>query len=362
LRTQRGWGTEGQRGQLLKDTRQVAIVAATIPASAFLANLLPWWRFSIPMVSLVASVALFAAAISGLALLRPWRAQPLGPMVVVCTATMTILTVDLLTGSRLQLSSLMGLQPVIGGRFYGMGNATFALFATAALLLATFLGDHLLTLGKPRYAAAAVAAIGMGAVVIDASPTLGSDLGGPPALLVGVIVLVLAVLDIRLTWRRTVAMGAGIGAFLGLLGLLDWLRPADSRSHLGRFLQTVLSGGGWDLIVAKISQSLALVLADPVSLLIPVVLVLFAVILWRPMRAAGAPFRPSFARVQLLRPGLIAITVMWVIGAALNDYGAAIPAVGATLACPLVIAIALRTLEDQKAAMPVTTRASRHRR
>ena len=56
---------------------------------------------------------------------------------------------------------------------------------------------------------------------------------------------------------------------------------------------------------------------------------------------------------------------MWVVGAALHDSGAAIPAAGATLACPIAIAIAiaLTTLEDERAARPVaTTRASRHRR
>jgi hypothetical protein len=66
--------------------------------------------------------------------------------------------------------------------------------------------------------------------------------------------------------------------------------------------------------------------------------------------------------------------IMWVVGFALNDSGAAIPAAGATLACPLVIAMAIRSFSDQikdeindeikdeAAAQPVLTRASRHRR
>ena len=54
-------------------------------------------------------------------------------MVVVLEAIAdAVLALDVMTGSRLQLSSLMGLQPVVAGRFYGMGNPTFALFATAA--------------------------------------------------------------------------------------------------------------------------------------------------------------------------------------------------------------------------------------
>ena len=359
----RGSGTAGQRLQILLDTRRVAIIAATVPASTFLANLLPWWRFSVPMVGLVASVALFAGPISVLALLGPWHRRPFGPMGVVCVTTLAVLTLDVMTGSRLQLSSLMGLQPVIGGRFYGMGNVTFALFATATLLLCTAVGNHLVTIGQPRYAAGAVAAIGLGAVIVDASPSLGSDLGGPPALLPAVILLVMAILQIRLTWLRGLAIGGGVGAFLVLLGLLDWLRPAESRSHMGKFVQTMLDGGAWDIIVRKLGQNTTLLFANPLSLLIPVVLVLSAYILARPNWWAAAPLRRPFARFQLLRTGLIAIVVMWVIGAALNDSGAVIPAVGATLACPLVIAVALRTLEDERAARPVaTTRASRHRR
>jgi hypothetical protein len=357
-----GWGTEAQRHQLLVNTRRLATIAATVPVSTFLANLLPWWRFSTPLVSIVASVALFATIISAIALLGPWHKRTFGPLVVVCVTTMAVLAVDVMTGSRLQLSSLLGLQPVIGGRFYGMGNVTFALFATATLMLSIAVGNHLITLGQRRNAAAAVAAIGIGAVIIDASPSWGSDLGGPTALLPAVIYLVIAILQIKLTWRVVLAIGGGVTAFCVLLGLMDWLRPAESRSHLGRFVQTAIDGGGWDIIARKLAQNATLFFSNPLSLLIPVVLVLFGYVLARPTWWAAAPLRRPFADIPLLRPGLIAIMIMWVIGFALNDTGAAIPAVGAMLACPLVIAIAIRTFDDQVEARPMLTRASRHRR
>jgi len=358
----RGWGTGAQRHQLLGVTRRIATIAATVPVSTFLANLLPWWRFSVPLVSVVASVALFSTAISSLALLGPWRRRLFGPPAVVCVATMAVLALDVMTGSRLQLSSLLGLQPVIGGRFYGMGNVTFALFATATLMLCTAVGNHLITIRRPRIAAAAVAGIGLVAVVVDMSPSWGSDIGGPPALLPGVILLVLTILQIRLTWRRSLAIGGGIGVFLVVLGLLDWLRPAESRSHLGRFVQTAIDGGAWDIIVRKLDQNITLLFGQPLSLLVPVGLVMLAAILARPTSRAAGPLRRSFGRVQLLRSGLIAVLVMWVLGFALNDSGAAIPAVGGTLAVPLVLAIALRTLEDERVAGPSgpgTTHASR---
>ncbi len=357
-----GSSSISQRRQLLRITGRVAIVAATVPVSTFLANLLPWWRFSLPLVSVVASVAIFATAISLLALLGPWRRHLFGPLVVVCVVTMVVLAADVMTGSRLQLSSLLGLQPVIGGRFYGIGNVTFAVFATATLMLCTAVGNHFVQVQQRQVAAAAVAAIGLVAVIIDASPSWGSDLGGPPALLPGVILLVLTTLQIKLTWRRWLAIGGGIGGFLVLLSLLDWLRPAESRSHLGRFVQTALNGGAWSIIARKLDQNMSLLLASPLSLLIPVVLVLLAYILAKPTSRAARPLRRSFGRVPLLRPGLIAVLVMWVIGFALNDTGTAIPAVGLTLAPPLVIAIALKALEDELRAEPATTRASRHLR
>ena len=180
-------------------------------------------------------VGLFAAAISALALLGPWRYRLFGPLVVVCTTTMAVLTLEVMTGSRLQLSSLMSLQPVVGGRFCGMGSVAFAVFATPTLRLCTAVG-HLASIGRTRYAAAAVASIGMGALLVDVSAPLGGDLGVPAALLPGVVLLVLAILAVRLTWRLILAIAGGVWGFLvllGLLGLLDRLRPAQSRSLLG---------------------------------------------------------------------------------------------------------------------------------
>ena len=78
---------------------------------------------------------LFVAVIATVALRGPWGRWALGPMAIVSATTMLVLAVDVMSGSRLQLSSLMGLQPVVAGRYYGMGNPTFALFATATILL-----------------------------------------------------------------------------------------------------------------------------------------------------------------------------------------------------------------------------------
>jgi hypothetical protein len=62
--------------------------------------------------------------------------------------------------------------------------------------------------------------------------------------------------------------------------------------------------------------------------------------------AWGAPaLQLAYERCPALRPGLTALIVMLGIGFAVNDSGTVVPAVGATLAIPLLIAASVRVLE-----------------
>jgi hypothetical protein len=326
--------------------------------STFLANLLPWWRFPIAMISVVAAVGLFVAINAVAALRGPWGRWALGPMAFVSATTMVVLAVDVMTGSRLQLSSLMGLQPVVGGRFYGMGNVTFALFATATIMLCIAVADHFVRAGRRPVAVGAVSAIGLAAVVVDASPAWGSDFGGPPAFLPALAFFVLAVAGVRLTWRRALAIGGGTVLFLLVIGFADWLRPPESRSHLGRFVQTAIDGGAATIILRKARQNWDILTGSTLTLLVPIGLVFIVYILARPTSWGSRALQRAYERAPLLRPGLISLLVLFLIGFAANDSGTAIPAVGATLALPLVIAISVRTLLDETRSAETTTSAT----
>jgi hypothetical protein len=355
----RDFGSIDLRLRLLRVTRRVAVIAATIPAATFLANLLPWWRIPIPAVSAVFSVGLFVAVISAVALLGPWARRITGPLVVVALATLLVLGGDVMTGSHLQISSLMGLQPVVGGRFYGMGNVTFALFATAALLLCIAVSSHFVRRGNPRAAAIAALVIGLAAVVVDGYPGWGADGGGPPALLPGLVYLVLAILGIRMTWRRGAILAAGTVALFLLVGFLDSLRGTEKQSHLGRFFRSIFEGGAGDIIIRKLQQNIDILFGNyPLALLVPVALVFVIVILARPTSWGSRSLQRSYEAVPTLRPGLIALLITLTIGFAINDSGVAIPANGAIIAVPLIIAVSVRVLEDE-ARGSATTRASR---
>ncbi len=356
----RKFGSDATRVRLLGVVRTVAVVAATVPVSTFLANLFPWWRFSVPMVAVVASVGLFVAAISCLALLTPIGRTLMGPLAVVSGVTMSVLAVDVMTGSRLQLSSLMGLQPVVGGRFYGMGNVTFALFGTCTILLCIALSHPPVLAGRPRLAAAIVGVVGSAAVLVDGAPFWGADGGGPPALIPGLVYFVLTILGVRMTWRRWGALAGGTVLLFLLVGFLDWLRPVESRSHLGRFFQTLIDGGAWDVITRKFAQNMAILFGNyPLTLLVPIALAFVIYVLARPTSWGSRALQRSFDRAPTLRPGLVALAITLTIGFAINDSGTAIPAVGATVAVPLIVAVSVRTLEEESRTRPGTRAATR---
>jgi hypothetical protein len=348
------------RRRTLRLLQRTAVVFAAVPAATYLANLVPWWRGQLPGLSVTVIVVGFVIPIALAALLGPWASRPLGPMGVVGGLTAAVLAGDVLFGSHLMLSSLMGVQPVIAGRWYGFSNPGFALFATGCLLLAIAVADPLVRAGRIRAAAGAIVGIGLVATVIDGTPGLGSDFGGPPAIIPAFGVLALLVAGVRITWARAAAMAGITVAVLAALSLLDWLRPAQERTHLGRFVQTLLDGGAGSVVQRKLMQNVEILFGSWYSALLPAAAVFVVLVLARPVRWGVRPLQAAYDRSPVLRHGVVAFVVLVGIGFAMNDSGTAIPAVAATLALPLLIAVSARALElddaDRLAAAITRTR------
>ena len=82
---------------------------------------------------------------------------------------------------------------------------------------------------------------------------------------------------------------------VGTVAVLDWLRPAADRSHLGRFVEQVLTGEAWTVVSRKGQANLDILLRSPLAWMLPVAIVA-AVWLLRP----GGLLR---SRARRRRPG-----------------------------------------------------------
>lgn len=354
-----------RRGRLLT---VLATTATAVPVASFLAGLLPWWRASSPVTALTLTVLGLAALVAALARSGPWRRDPLAPVATVAAVTLAVLGVDMICSARLGLVSVLGLQPVTAGRFYGQGNVGFGIALGAFLVLAaallTWLGgrDGVAPRARPGHgpgagqpaavgsqpvagswsAAAAVALLGGAFTVVGAAPWGGADFGGVLAVVVATGLLVLTALGLR--WTPGVTLG------LGLLGVvvaasvmvLDWLRGPERRTHLGGFVQHVLDGEALGIVTRKLDQSLGILVAYPLSWLAVVALALFAVVVVR---------RPAWSaplwRQEGLRPAALAGLVAMVLGWVLNDSGIAVVALALTVLVGAALAVVAEPHRDR---------------
>ena len=293
--------------------------------STFVANLVPWWRSGEP----VAVFLVVVGVVVGLLTVAAWlaeRAVSLGALRLVAVVTLLVLGGDVLTGSALQLGSVFGQNPIIGGRFYGLGNTSFALYGLAVLVVVGWVAAW----GRSvvaRLSAGLAAVVLVVALAVEALPALGADFGGPPGLLLGGLVVVASAAGVRLTRGRVLVAVVGAGALAAVVAVLDWLRPAESRTHLGEFVQSVVSGEAGAVVGRKLAQNVAN-LASPPLLAIAMATVVLVVVAWR------TGWRPVDAGTVVLRGA----AVMAVVAFLVNDSGLVIPAFVALVLAPLLVA------------------------
>jgi hypothetical protein len=345
----RRWGGTERRVRVLQALRRTALVFAAVPVSTYLANLVPWWRANHPLAALALSLLVALLAVTAIALLGPWRRELLGPFGAVAGITGLVLLVDVVTGSTLQLSSLMGYSPLVAGRFYGFGNLAFSLFATGMLFAVTAVADTLLRNDRQRLAVAAVIVTGVVAVLVDGWPRWGSDFGGVLALVPGFAVLALLVAGVRVSWWRAALIGLAAAATIAVVAYLDWRNPAADRSHLGRFVQQVLDGEATTIVQRKLEANLRAFRNYLLALIVPIGFAFVVLVLMRPGASRAAGLARAYERSPTLRSGVIAVLVTLGIGFAVNDSGIAIPAVALFVAIPLLLAASVRALELDEA-------------
>jgi hypothetical protein len=335
---------------------QIAFIyLAACPVATFLANLFPWDRAGSPdaAASRIVMISLAAAALlSALALAGPWRRQPLGPSLVVAAVTVAVLGVDVMTGSRLQFASLFGLSPLVGGRFYGLGNVAFSLFAVAAVFVAVGLAGAALRAERRRLAAAVTLGWGLAVAHVDGWPRFGADLGGMIAITAAFVTMAAIMPRLRWTLLRVAGVAAVAIAVPAVIAVLDWLRPAASRSHLGDFVQSVIDGSAGETIRRKAEANLASFGDFLLAPLTPVVAVVFAVVVIAPERVRATWVTRSYRLVPALRAGLVAVVVLAVVGFLVNDSGLIVTEVVMLLAVPLgtaTVVAAARTTPPPRA-------------
>ena len=324
------------RPRIALGAAMAGMVVLAVPPVTFLAGLVRYDRLGLTGYTFAVfgvAVVLAAAAWS----LRRWHL--LAPALALAALSWLVQIVDIVTGGRLQINTTLGYSPIVAGRFQGFGNLAFAVVAAAAIVLATGLWGEAPAprAARDRWWWLAVALLAV-TVVADGWPAFGSDVGGVLASVPAFALVAIVLAGWKVNVRRAVAIGAGAVVVVAAFALVDLARPADERTHLGRFVADIGNGDAWLVLRRKIQSNWHVLISTPWTLVVLALVGALAVVALRR--------RGLVADVQAKTPGLRACLlgslVLAVLGFAFNDSGIAVPAMMIGVVVPWLLLVTLR--------------------
>lgn len=273
------------------------------------------------------------AAVLTLALLRGYRALAVASALVVLAYA-----IDVIVGSPLTSLSLLGPNPGLGVRFYGIGNELEALLA---VLVVAGTGAAIAGFWPRlpfRDCAAVFLTVGLLLALVFAAGRFGADVGAAIVLPIGAAVAAAAIAARR--WRTVLLAIAAPLLVLALIAFSDLVSGANA--HLTR---SVLDAGGLgDLadVAQRRLQLSAHSFARPVVLFfLPLIAALaVAAVLGRDW------LRALLARSPAMRAGLLGALAATLAGTLANDSGALLLEIGTAY---LLVFLAFTWSEESRA-------------
>jgi hypothetical protein len=292
--------------------RVVALSVVYLPLALLLGAAIEPSRTVETVLTIVTAPAL---AFLTLRLVGGYRALALASGVTVAACA-----VDVVAGSPLTALSLLGPDPGLGVRFYGIGNELEALLAVLVIAgTGAALAGYRRRL-PPARAAAAFLVVGLGLAFVFALGRFGADVGAAIVLPFGAAVAA-ATIGARGIRSALLIVAAPVAA-VGVLALIDLATGANS--HLTR---SVLDAGGLNQVAEVAQRRLELSahsFARPVVYLFMPLVIVVAVLAYLGRDRVAAWLR----RVPPMRAGMAGALAAVVIGALANDSGALVIEIG----------------------------------
>lgn len=297
---------------------RVSIGALTIwTAALLLPGTYPWAAQPHPTLALL-TMLIMAGVLSTAGALLIARLGRVPIPVAAAMLTAAAFTLDAALGTWMEPGSLLNSRPVNGGRWYGFGNATFGCYAAAMLTVIGYLAHRFRGQGRRIAPVVTVVILGGLAIYCVGSPQMGADFGGMSSLTPVVLGLALVVSGLRITWARVVLVMIAAVIVVAGVSVLDWARGAGQRSHLGDFVQRVITGDAIDIIRRKgVMELQTMITPYGIPAIIGGVLI-WIVVLRRVRHRITPQIFPGYTATA------VTVLAVGVLGGLLNDLGIAV--------------------------------------
>ncbi|HEX3031748.1 MAG TPA: hypothetical protein VHS59_05830 [Bacillota bacterium] len=302
----------GKPGPEVMKKNLLALMA--IPLSLLLQPLIPVQNllYATGICLLITALTVYLALLAG-------GNRELDAFIFICLLTVGVILGDALAGSPLIKQSSLGYDPMVGARFYGIGNEYMGV-----LLGALIIGTAALMQRLPKWRKVLLLAIGVtyfAATYILAAPNLGTNVGGTIAAVAG--------LGFTYTWLtgRYPSWRTGVGLVLGtlLVGMAfigyDMFRPAESQTHMGRVAHLILQNGYsevFNVILRKLAVNIKLIVNITIwARVLLVSIVALGILFYRPVGVMEI-LREKYHYMYI---GFVGVVIGSIVALAFNDSG-----------------------------------------
>jgi len=266
-------------------------------------------------------IAITIAASALLSIILQWLLKDkIKVMLAMCLLLLTGISADVVTGSTLIKQSVLGYDPVIGARFYGIGNEYAGMFIGCSLMVNGCIQE--LTGARPNKAAGLL--YFTACTLLMGLTFLGANFGGALAGAVGYLLAYFLVFGIKFNIRNACIGMIILCAAPAALLISDSL-GIKSPSHMGSLVKEAGANGPgviFSTIQRKVSMNLRLIRYTIWTKVLLSIIAIIAFMFWRPARL----LQKLFDRYKYLRYSWISIAAAAITGFAVNDSGIVVAA------------------------------------
>lgn len=223
------------------------------------------------------------------------------------------LLIDTITGQNLIKNSLLGYDPIIGARYYGIGNEYMGILIGAVLVLTTVLSEKY-SINKYML----IIIYGFVTIIIG-FPRLGANVGGTITAVFAFVFVFIRLLGQKINIKKLIYIALAVIGAVGIMAIID-LFILESQSHLGGAIKQIISSGPiviYQIIVRKISMNLRIMGVTIWSKVLLSAIIVLGVLFYKPIGF----IKQISLKYPKIAIGWSGIIVACIIGFAVNDSG-----------------------------------------
>lgn len=275
------------------------------------------------------------------ALLIKYIRNDLDTIAILSFLTSIILLADMsLFGQYLIKNSLLGYDPIIGARFYGIGNEYMGVLVGASICTLSIIAQ--------RYKLKNYILIPISLIVIFimGNPSMGANVGGTITITAALIFFILKINNIKIDLKKASVILIGIISVVTVMAIIDF--NSENKSHLAGTITNIMQTGPSaviQIIVRKLSMNMKLISASIWSRVLILAIILMTMLFYRPFGVLKilAQKYPAVAK------GWVAILAGSIIGFLVNDSGVVAAATGiGYIIVPMLLMLLNYNSEEKK--------------